>query len=179
MNQKKSRSVLPEQIENKIYLIRGKKVILDSDLATLYGVPTFRFNEAVKRNKKRFPDDFMYQLTKEEITNLKSQFAISSWGGRRTLPYAFTQEGVAMLSSVLNSERAIQVNIQIMRTFTKLRELLTGNEEIKRKIEAMEKKFEKHDHQFQIVFDAIKRLLEVPEKPKRRIGFHAQKENEI
>ncbi len=161
-----------EIIQNMIYVIRGQKVMLDSDLATLYGVKTGRLNEQVKRNIKRFPEDFMFLLTKQEFDNLISQFATSSWGGRRKTPLVFTEQGVAMLSSILNSERAIQVNIAIMRTFIKLRELISTHKELKEKIEAMEKKY---DGQFQLVFAAIKELLErfkEPEKPKDPISFH-------
>ena len=164
-------SIVPaERIESKILLIRGQKVMLDRDLAELYGVPTGRLNEQVKRNLKRFPEDFMFQLTKEEFENWRSQFAItnSEKMGLRRKPYAFTEQGVAMLSSVLNSERAIGVNIQIMRTFTKLREILATHKDLRQKIEAMEKKY---DHQFKVVFDAIKQLMEPPPKPKRPIGF--------
>jgi hypothetical protein len=160
-----------EVIAAKILVIRGKKVMLDSDLAVLYGVKTGRLNEQVARNIKRFPEDFMFKLTKEETTNLKSHFAISNWGGKRKPPRVFTQEGVAMLSSVLNSERAIIVNIQIMRAFTQLRRLLLSNMDLRRKIEAMEKKYDK---QFNVVFEAIKQLLVQPkEVNKKRIGFHA------
>lgn len=158
-------------IESKILFFRGTKVMLDSDLALLYGVATFRLNEAVKRNRKRFPEDFMFQLTRKEHQNLISQIAISSWGGRRKRPYAFTEHGILMLSSVLNSDRAVEVNIQIMRTFTKLRQLMLKHADLRKKIEEMEKKY---DHQFQIVFKAIKELLEPPPaKPKGPIGFHA------
>jgi len=157
-------------VKNKIYQVRGRNVMLDKDLAELYGVPTSRLNEQVKRNLKRFPEDFMFPLTRKEVTNLKSQFATSSWGGRRYVPYAFTEQGIAMLSSVLNSERAVEVNIQIMRVFVNLRRIGFTHESLRRKIEAMEKKY---DGQFQIVFKAIKKLMESPpEKPKRRIGFH-------
>jgi hypothetical protein len=159
-----------EAISSKIFFIRGKKVMLDSDLAVLYGVRTGRLNEQVKRNIKRFPEDFMFQLTKEEALNLMSQNAISSWGGVRKLHRVFTQEGVAMLSSVLNSERAIMANIQIMRAFAQLRRLLLTNAVLRRKIEAMEKKYDK---QFAIVFQAIRELLEPPEEPERKIGFSA------
>jgi hypothetical protein len=159
-----------ERIATKILIIRGKRVMLDSDLATLYEVGTKRLNEQVTRNIKRFPEDFMFQLTKEESINLKSHFATSSWGGVRKLPRVFTQEGVAMLSSVLNSERAIMVNIQIMRAFAQLRRMLLTNRDLKRKIEEMEKKYDK---QFLIVFQAIKQLLEPqPVKEKKIIGFH-------
>ena len=132
-------------------------------------MPTHRLNEQIKRNKKRFPEDFMFQLTKQEFENLESQFAASSWGGRRKLPYVFTEQGVAMLSGVLNSDRAIQVNIAIMRTFIKLRSMITVHKDMKRKIEAMENKY---DEQFKIVFTALKHLFDEPEKPKRKIGFH-------
>lgn len=157
-----------EVIENKIFVIRGRKVMFDRDLASLYWVKTSQLTRQVRRNIKRFPDDFMFHLTGEEFTNLKRHFGTSSWGGTRKLPYVFTENGVAMLSSVLNSERAIQVNIQIMRTFTKVREMLLTHKELKQKIEEMEKKY---NYQFKIVFDAIKQLLEPPEKPKRKIGF--------
>jgi len=165
---------IPEKIiQRKIFIVRNKKVMLDRDLAQLYDVPTKSLNLAVKRNLTRFPNDFMFQLTPEETTSLRFQFETSKKGrgGRRYLPYVFTQEGVAMLSSILNSERAIHVNIQIMRAFVKLREMMTSHTELRNKIEQMEKKY---DDQFKIVFDAIKRLLETPEKPKRAIGFHAE-----
>ena len=159
-----------EKIENKIFQIRGKKVMLDRDLSYIYGVPTKVLLQAVKRNLRRFPDDFMFKLTREEIANLRSQIVTSSWGGRRYPPYVFTQEGVAILSSVLNSERAILSNIQIMRAFVSLRRLAITYVGLKRKIEDME---DKYDAQFGVVFEAIKKLLEPPpEPPKRRIGFH-------
>ena len=161
--------VIPQQIiESKIFIIRGKKVMMDRDLAMLYEVSTGNLNKAVKRNVDRFPDDFMFQLTQEELKNFIFHFGTSSWGGTRKLPYAFTENGVAMLSSVLNSQRAIQVNIQIMRTFTKIREMLATHKDLKHKIEKMEKKY---DHQFKIVFDAIKRLIEPAQKSGKRIGF--------
>jgi len=164
-----SNLVAAEIIATKILVIRGKRVMLDSDLAVLYGVKTGRLNERVSRNIKRFPEDFMFQLTKEETLNLKSHFATSSWGGVRKLPRVFTQEGVAMLSSVLNSERAIMVNIQIMRAFVQLRRMLLTNTDLRRKLEKMEKKYDK---QFAIVFQAIKQLLEPPPvKDKKIIGF--------
>jgi len=157
-----------EDITNRIYTLRGVHVMLDEDLAKLYEVETKALNQAVKRNKERFPDEFMFQLTEEEYENLRSQFVTSSWGGTRYLPMAFTEQGVAMLSSVLNSKRAIQVNIQIMRAFTQLRQMLATHEDLRRKIEAME---EKYDQQFQVVFAAIKQLLEPEPKPRKRIGF--------
>ncbi len=143
--------------------------MLDSDLAELYDVPTKRLNEQVKRNLERFPTDFMFQLTLEEAENLRSQFATSSsaYGGRRYLPYAFTEQGIAMLSSVLKSARAVEVNIAIMRTFVKMRELMTSHAELARKIEAMEKKY---DEQFQDVFKVIKKML-IPPPSNKVTGF--------
>ena len=156
-------------IEKKIYLIRGRKVMLDRDLAELYGVETKRLNEQVRRNLRRFPDDFMFLLTKEETLILRSQFATLGWGTyTKYRAFAFTQDGIAMLSSVLNSDRAIDVNIQIMRTFTRLRELLLSHKDLQAKIESLEKKY---DTQFKVVFDAIRQLLEPPVKSKPKIGF--------
>ena len=152
-------------------MLRGQKVMVDSDLADLYRVPTKVFNQAVKRNLKRFPKDFMFRLTGKEIQILRSQIVTSSWGGRRNLPYAFTEQGVAMLSSVLNSERAVQVNIAIMRAFVKLREILTTHRDLAEKIEELEKKYRQHDVKIQAVFDAIRELLQPPVSPRRRIGF--------
>lgn len=165
--------ILPEVIEQKIYMIRGQKVMIDRDLALLYKVPTFRLNEQVKRNKKRFPLDFMFRLTAEENIVLTSQNAISNnhRGGRRTLPYVFTEQGVAMLSSVLNSDRAIAVNIQIIRTFIKLRQLLSTHKmsaDLLEKIEKMEKNY---DRQFRIVFDTIRELTAKPKDSGKKIGF--------
>ena len=162
-----------EIIVAKILIIRGKRIMLDKDLAQLYGVTTFNFNKAVKRNIERFPEDFMFQLTKEEFSNLKFHFGISSWGGTRKLPYAFTEQGVAMLSSILRSKRAIRVNIQIMRTFIKLKELLLTHKDLASKLERLEKKYAEHDEKIQAIFNAIKQLLEPPpEESKRKIGFH-------
>ena len=166
-------SVSVETIQNKIYLIRGQKVMLDHDLAQLYEVSTKRFNEQVKRNLRRFPKEFMFQLTDEEYKNLRSQSATSSWGGRRYLPYVFTDYGVAMLSSVLNSDRAVEVNIQIMRVFTKLRQMIESHKELREKIEAMEKTY---DAQFKVVFEAIRRLMVKPTEPndeykRTKVGF--------
>jgi hypothetical protein len=160
-----------EVIAAKILFIRGKRVIKDADLSVLYGVSTKRLNEQLRRNKQRFPEDFCFQLTKNEVFLLRSQIATSKRGGRRYLPYVFTQEGVAMLSSVLNSERAIQVNIQIMRAFVKLRRMLLTNADLRRKVEEMEKKYDK---QFAVVFQAIKQLFEPPKTSERHIaGFGA------
>ena len=169
-----STALIPtETIESIIYLIRGKKIMLDSDLAVLYRVETKVLLQAIKRNIERFPTDFMFQLDEQEYEILRSQIVTSSWGGRRYLPYAFTEQGIAMLSTVLNSKRAINVNIQIMRTFTKLREMIESNKDLKRKIEDMEKKYDK---QFQIVFEAIKQLVEPVERPKRKVGFYVANE---
>jgi hypothetical protein len=169
------KSIVPiEVIEKKILLIGGQKVMLDSDLAALYGVTTKRLNEQVRRNLKRFPRDFMYQLSAEEFESLRSHFATIKIGRgkhRKYLPHVFTEQGIAMLSSVLNSERAIEVNIQIMRTFIKLREMMSSQKDLARKLAELEKKYE---GQFQIVFEAIRQLIEVEEKPKRKIGFIAR-----
>jgi hypothetical protein len=164
-------------IERRIYLIRGHKVMIDVDLAELYGVPTKRLNQQVQRNRKRFPADFMFQLTRAEAENLRLQFATSrsSHGGRRSLPYVFTEQGVAMLSSVLNSEQAIEVNITIMRAFVKLRQMLESNEELNRKFAAVIRKLSAHDKYFKIVFDELKRLTEQPTPSRRQIGFKAAK----
>jgi flagellar capping protein FliD len=157
-----------ERITGMIHLIRGIKVMLDRDLAELYNVETGQLKRAVKRNIDRFPDDFMFELTKDEFENLRCQFGTSSWGGTRYTPMGFTEQGVAMLSSVLKSNRAIKVNIQIMRAFTQLRQMLTTYEELKRKIEDMENKY---DEQFRIVFEAIKQLIDTEQKPRKKIGF--------
>ena len=165
-------------IEKSIFVVQGHTVMLDSDLAKLYGVPTHRLNEQVKRNISRFPQDFMFRLSEEDAIFLRSQNAISKYGkgGRRYLPYVFTEQGIAMLSSVLNSPKAIAVNIQIMRTFVKLRQMMSKNEELAQKIHQLE---EKYDGQFKVVFEAIRRLLAAPEsKTKRRkIGFTAHQDS--
>jgi hypothetical protein len=167
--------VQQEVIEGKIYLLRGHKVMLSNDLADLYEVEPRVLVQAVKRNIERFPSDFMFQLNDIEFKTLKSQIVISSWGGlRRANPYAFTEQGVAMLSSVLHSKRAIQVNIAIMRAFVSLRQMLASNAELARKLDALEKKY---DHQFKVVFDAIKQLMTPPDtKKKIKIGFRRDKE---
>ncbi|OGU69351.1 MAG: DNA-binding protein [Stygiobacter sp. RIFOXYC12_FULL_38_8] len=157
-----------EEIVGRIYFLRGEKVILDRDLASLYEVEVRTLNQSVKRNIKRFPNDFMFQLSPEEFKNLKSQFVISSWGGVRKLPLAFTEQGVAMLSGLLNSERAIKVNIEIMRAFVQLRKLIDSNKELAKKIEKLESKY---DEQFKIVFEAIRQLIREDDKPKGKIGF--------
>jgi len=161
--------VPPERIERSILLIRHHKVMLDADLAALYGVETKQLVRAVKRNISRFPDDFMFQLSKNEFENLRYHFGTTSqWGGRRYPPYAFTEQGVAMLSSVLKSKRAVQVNIEIMRTFVRLRRILGSHAELARKLDALEKKY---DAQFKVVFDAIRQLMTPPEPKRRPIGF--------
>ena len=152
-------------IERRIYFVRNQRVMTDTDLAILYRVPTKVFNQAVRRNLMRFPADFMFQLTSDETENLRSQFVTSSWGGRRYLPFVFTEQGVAMLSSVLKSDRAIQVNIAIMRAFVKVRELLATHQELALRLGELEVKFNKHDGQIRDVFEAIKALL--AGQPKR------------
>ena len=169
------RSIIPvEKIEKAILQIGGKKVMLDADLAELYGVETKVLIQAVKRNKDRFPEDFMFQLTKKQFDILRSQFVTSSqWGGRRYPPYAFTEQGVAMLSSVLRSPRAIRVNIEIMRAFVRLHQMLASNAELAQRIDELEKKY---DAQFKVVFDAIKQLMAPPGPLKRPLGFQKGKE---
>ncbi|MBA4422365.1 MAG: DNA-binding protein [Syntrophus sp. (in: bacteria)] len=164
-----------ETIERKILLIRKEKVMLDSDLAELYDVEVKVLNQAIKRNIERFPADFMFQLTAEEAELLRSQIVTLKIGRgthRKYLPYVFTEQGVAMLSSVLNSERAIKVNIEIMRSFVRLRQMLSSNAELARKLATLEKKY---DIQFKAVFDAIRQLMLPPIKPRRKIGFHSGK----
>ena len=162
-------------IERRIYLIRGRKVMLDSDLAGLYQSETRVLVQAVKRNLDRFPDDFMFQLNPDEFNDWRSQIVMSNPGARmgvRRSPYAFTEQGVAMLSSVLNSKRAVQVNILIMRAFVKLRDVMATHRDLAQKIEALERKYQEHDGELRVVFEAIKRLLEPsPLPPKRKVGF--------
>jgi len=161
---------LVERITKTILFIRGEKVLLDADLAALYGVDTATLVRAVKRNIERFPDDFMLQLTEEEWANLRSQIGISnSWGGRRYAPYAFTEQGVAMLSGLLRSEQAVLVNIEIMRAFVRLREILATHHDLAKKLNSLERKY---DSQFKAVFDAIRQLMEPPVPKKKPIGFH-------
>lgn len=181
--------LIPEKIAPLVHLLRHEKVILDTDLAELYGVTTSNLNKAVQRNIDRFPPDFMFQVTKDEleilksqkmasaspgVSNLKFQIGISSsHGGRRYLPYVFTEQGVAMLSSVLRSPRAVEVNIAIMRTFVQLRRLMDSNALLAEKIEALEAKYAEHDQHFEVVFEAIKQLIATPAPPAREMGFHA------
>jgi hypothetical protein len=168
---------LIEQIERSIYLIRGHKVMLDHELADLYGVSTKALKQAVRRNLDRFPSDFMFELTKKEFANLRSQIVTSSspqWGGLRYSPMAFTEQGIAMLSSVLRSKRAVQVNIAIMRVFVRLREITATHKELARKLEDLENRLGEHDEQFKVVFDAIRTLMLPPERPKKKIGFEVR-----
>jgi len=189
------KEIIPlQQIAKAIHWVRGEKVLLDFDLATLYGVPTKTLNQAVKRNATRFPEDFMFQLSAEGTRFLRSQFVtaksqaadnqwiLPNWSqfvtssrkhrGRRYRPYAFTEQGVAMLSSVLNSERAVKVNIAIMRAFVKLRQTLETNRELARKFSELEKRVGKHDEEIDAILEAIRQLMAPPEKPRREIGFH-------
>ena len=158
----------PDEIAASIIYLRGQKVMLDADLARLYGIETKVLTRAVRRNAVRFPPDFMFQLTNQELVLLRRQIGTSSWGGRRHLPYAFTEQGVAMLSSVLRSERAALVNIQIVRAFVRLRALLSSHEELARKLAALERRY---DSQFKAVFDAIRQLMAPPKRGSRPIGF--------
>ncbi|HAT72534.1 MAG TPA: DNA-binding protein [Elusimicrobia bacterium] len=165
-----------DMIEQKILFIRGHRVMLDRELAVLYGVGTRDLNKAVSRNPERFPEDFMFQLNKKEFENLMFQSGTSSWGGTRKMPHAFTEHGILMLSSVLKSSRAIQVNIQVMRAFVKLRQLLNTHKELAHKLEGLEKKY---DAQFKSVFDAIKMLMAQPPDfdpgPRKVTGFKPEK----
>jgi hypothetical protein len=171
----KENIMITETIEKRIFIIRGQKVMLSSYLSELYAVEPRSLIQAVKRNIDRFPEDFMFQLKKVEYDNLKSQTVISSWGGiRRATPYAFTEQGIAMLSSVLNSKRAIHVNIQIMRTFVKTREYLSSHKDLAQKLQELESKIEGHGDQIRDIIDAINQLLAPQEKPNRQIGFRVK-----
>lgn len=171
----RANAIVPaEQIESRILFIRSHKVILDSDLAELYGVATKRLNEQVKRNKERFPSDFMFQLTARETLTLRSQIATSNRGrgGRRYQPYAFTEHGAIMAASVLNSHRAIEVSVYVVRAFVKLREILRTHKELGQKLSQLEKRIEGHNEEIIALFEAIRLLMEPPEKTSKRIGFH-------
>jgi hypothetical protein len=182
MGDNRQLSVIPDEaVINKIYFIRNEKIMLDSDLAELYGVETKRLNEQVKRNIDRFPEDFMFQLTEPEFENLKSQIATSSWGGRRTLPYAFTEHGVLMLSSVLNSDLAIKVNIQIMRVYTKVRNMLSTHKDLLLKFEQLETKLAVHNDKIMLIFEYLKQFedakqQELEQKERPKIGFKTTKD---
>jgi hypothetical protein len=179
----KQNAIVPiEHIERQIFMIHGQRVLLDKDLASLYGVQTRDLNKAVRRNIDRFPQDFSFQLSKEEFENLMFQIGTSNdpkrhgapstrWGGTRKLPRAFTEQGVAMLSSVLRSKRAVMVNIGIMRAFVRLREFLSTHKDLALKLEELERKYETHDTQIKAVFEAIRQLMAPPEKPKHKFGF--------
>lgn len=169
---KKMELMLPDEaVISKIYLIRGQKVMLDEDLAELYQIETKRLKEAVRRNKDRFPSDFMFELSRDEFESLRSQIATSKRGGTRYVPMAFTEQGVAMLSSVLNSAVAIQVNIQIIRIFTKMREMLLTNKDILLKLEMLERDVKENKEDIAMIFKALKQLLDPPEEKRRMIGF--------
>lgn len=174
----KSISLADEVIINKIYLISDQKVMLDMDLAVLYDVPTKVLNQAVKRNLPRFPEDFMFQLSAKEFKILRSQNVTSSWGGRRSSPYAFTEQGVAMLSSVLNSERAVLVNIHIIRVFTRMREMLLTHKDVLLKLEQLERKVVQQDDDIRLIFDYLKELLNPKTQPGRKIGFRHKKDDQ-
>jgi hypothetical protein len=165
-------------VEGAIHLIRGQRVMLDSDLAAIYGVTTKRLNEQLRRNCLRFPSDFAFQLTAEELTNLKSQIATSSFhGGRRYRPWVFTEHGALMLASVLNSEIAVQASVRVVRAFVRLREMVAANAQLAVKLDELERRFDSHDDAIANLFATLKQLLEPPEAPKRReIGFHVREE---
>lgn len=168
--------VVQETIEKKIYLLRGQKVMLDKDLAELYGVPLKVMIQAVKRNKESFPDDFIFQLTWDEAVASRSQIVTLKKGQNiKYLPYAFTEQGVAMLSSVLKSKQAIQMKVAIMRVFVKLREILSTHKELAYKLNELERKIEKHDVEIHSLFEAIRQLMAIPEKPKQQIGFSVER----
>ena len=166
-----------EVVMDKIYIIRGQKVMLDRDLAKLYNVETKVLKQAVRRNRDRFPDDFMFELKSEEFANLRSQSVTSSWGGSRYVPMAFTEQGIAMISSVLNSKQAIQVNIHIIRVFTKMRKLILTHKDLLLKIEQVEKRISDHDGKISLVLGYLKRFIDVQEKPRKQVGF--KRSNEI
>jgi len=166
-------SIVPlKRVQHLIIVLRGQPVMLDVDLALLYGVETRALIQAVRRNMKRFPADFMFQITQEEFDSLRSQIVISKGrGGRRYLPYVFTEQGVAMLSSVLNSDRAIEVNVAIMRAFVQLRRMIGSHEELARKLGELETRLAEHDEQIQAIFEAIRQLMAPPDRPPKKIGF--------
>jgi hypothetical protein len=170
-----SKEIIPVQrVAQSIRWICGQKVLLDSDLAALCGVTSGNLNKAVKRNAQRFPSDFMFRLSTQQVQNLRFQFGISRWGGRRALPYVFTEQGIAMLSSVVNSDRAIRVNIAIMRVFVKLRQTLETNRELGQNFSELEQRVGKHDEEIAAILEAIRRLMAPPKKPRREIGFHVR-----
>jgi hypothetical protein len=167
-----------DSIIQKIYYIRGMKVMLDKDLAEMYGVETRILNQSIQRNLRRFPEDFMFQLSVEEYSNLKSQIVISSWGGTRKLPFVFTEHGVAMLSGILNSERAIDVNIKIIRVFTKMREMLSTHKDILLKLEQMERQVTSNSEEIQTIFNVLRELINPPDEERTPIGYKVPTSNE-
>jgi hypothetical protein len=171
----KSMKLSDDVVINKIHLVRKQKVMLDVDLAELYGVETKQLKRAVKRNTDRFPKDFMFELNDQEFENLRSQFGTSRWGGTRYAPMAFTEQGVAMLSSVLNSERAVLVNIHIIRVFTRMRELLSTHKDVLLKLEQLERAVVQHDGEIKAIFDHLRELLNLPSEPRQKIGFKTGK----
>jgi hypothetical protein len=171
----KTTCLTTETIESTIRFVRGQRIIFDEDLARIYGVSTRQLNQAVKRNAERFPDDFAFQLKREELTNLKSQIVTSSsHGGRRKLPTAFTEHGAIMAANVLNSPRAVQMSVFVVRAFVRLREVLASHKELAERLDELERKFANHDEQIQAVFEALRQLMNPPEPPRRRIGFHVE-----
>jgi len=174
----KENIISEELVTKKIYLIRGQNIMLDKDLAELYGVDTKQLKRQVRRNAKRFPVDFFFQLTKEEVSGLRSQIGTSSRGGTRYLPFAFTEQGVAMLSTVLNSERAIMVNIEIIRIFIRMRKLIASNKEILHKLEKIETKLGGYDEDISLIFEQLKRMLNPLQPARKRIGFRRRGEND-
>ena len=169
-----------DNLATRIYFVRGEKVMADFDLAMLYGVETAQLKRAVRRNLERFPSDFMFELTREELENLRCQIGISSWGGVRYLPFVFTEQGVAMLSGVLNSERAIKANIAIMRTFVQIRHILQGSKELEAKLKELEsvttQRLGEHEKQIKMIFEAIKQLIQMKDEPRRPIGFRHERD---
>ena len=172
MDKKQNEVAIPDEVVmNKIYVVRSQKVMLDKDLAELYNVETKQLKRAVRRNADRFPDDFMFELSKEEFDNLRNQIGTSSWGGTRYAPMAFTEQGVAMLSSVLNSDRAIKVNIQIVRIFTRMRQMLLTHKDLLLKMDELERKVAGQDDKIKLVFDYLKQFIKEQEEPRKEIGF--------
>jgi len=165
-------------VMEKIYVIRGEKVMLDHDLAELYGIETKQLKRAVRRNIDRFPEDFLFELSSEEFNDLRSQFGTSSWGGARYLSMAFSEHGVLMLSSVLNSKRAIKVNIQIMRVYVHIREMILTHKDLLQQMDSLDKKVAKQDEKIALVFQYLKKFIDVQEKPKKRVGYKRKDEKE-
>lgn len=176
-NKNREISIPDEVVMEKIYFIRGRKVMLDWDLAKLYNVETKVLKQAVRRNKDRFPDDFMFELNNEEFANLRSQSVTSSWGGSRYVPMAFTEQGIAMISSVLKSKQAIQVNIHIIRVFTKMRELILTHKDLLLKTEQLEKRVNDQDGEISLVLGYLKKFIDVQAKPRKQVGYKRKNES--